>query len=458
MKARRSLNLLVAAAGLVFLSGCATETLSDSAFWSYLPFKSSKGGQGSGGQGGDANPQPAPNAKPAVPSAAQPKPSTAPQRSTDPNSEDWNEPVTPTKDAGPLLAPPQVKTPGAGSTTQPPVVRDEASAPQPKTPPSGMPVRTDIPTVASKIPGPVPALPGVEGRSTDQKNTGIVRLPNPTSGRTEGSTPGVPTFGDPVAPSTANRQGGPSPNLPEVTEPSGKGKRAPLRLPELLVNGIGPTTTGKPTVTELPQRSPSPKPSDGLNLPPVVIGEAAVGNAGPGAQRLSKALTNPPERRPANATTLSLPSIALDSPAKAARATAEATKLAGQPSPATGQPKGPALAVPEAPPAKTGANTYTGETTLTGSIGGGPLPTKAAGTANALPPIDPSATLPLPPIPAPFRLSEWISNDALHQAWRRQQSERAQVEPRLRSAEQQRLRLILDTYLLREKTAEKTEK
>lgn len=48
MKARRTLNLLVAAAGLVFLSGCATETLTDSAFWSYLPFTSNKGGKGSG--------------------------------------------------------------------------------------------------------------------------------------------------------------------------------------------------------------------------------------------------------------------------------------------------------------------------------------------------------------------------------------------------------------------------
>jgi hypothetical protein len=70
------------------------------------------------------------------------------------------------------------------------------------------------------------------------------------------------------------------------------------------------------------------------------------------------------------------------------------------------------------------------------------LPAKAAGVANALP---------APPIPAPFRLSEWISNDALHQAWRRRQSERAQLEPRVRDEEQQRLRLILDTYLLREK-------
>jgi hypothetical protein len=451
MKARRSLNLLVAAAGLVFLSGCATETLTDSAFWSYLPFTSSKGGKGTGGHAGDVNPQPAPTAKPEVPSAAQPKLSTVPQRSTDPNSEDWNEPVTPTKDAGPLGSLPQAKTPGAGSTTQLPVVRDEAS--KPKTTPSGMPVRTDIPTVGSKIPGPAPALPRVEASSTDQKNNGVIRLPNPTSGRTEGNTQGVPTLGDPAAPSTSNRQGGTPPHLPEVPEPSGKGKRTPLRLPELLVNGIGPTTIGKPTVAELPKRSPSPKPSDGLNLPPVVIGEAAVGNAGPGAQRLPKALTNAPERRSANATTLPLPSIALDSPAKAARAIVEAAKLPGQPSPAIVQPKAPALAVPEAPPAKSG-----GGSTLTGSIGGGSLPTKTAGTANALPSIEPSATLPLPPIPAPFRLSEWISNDALHQAWRRQQSERAQVEPQLRSAEQQRLRLILDTYLLREKPAEKAGK
>jgi len=68
-----------------------------------------------------------------------------------------------------------------------------------------------------------------------------------------------------------------------------------------------------------------------------------------------------------------------------------------------------------------------------------------------LPDLEPSAPPPAAPIPAPFRLSAWISDEALHQAWRRQQSERSQLEPQLRGQEQQRLRLLLDTYLLREK-------
>jgi len=46
----------------------------------------------------------------------------------------------------------------------------------------------------------------------------------------------------------------------------------------------------------------------------------------------------------------------------------------------------------------------------------------------------------------------------MHQAWRRQQSQRAQLEPEIRGGEQQRLRLLIDTYLLREQSADKSEK
>jgi hypothetical protein len=86
------------------------------------------------------------------------------------------------------------------------------------------------------------------------------------------------------------------------------------------------------------------------------------------------------------------------------------------------------------------------------------LAPKAIGPAAHLPNVGPTSPLPSTPIPAPFRLSEWISNDAMHQAWRRQQSQRAQLEPEIRGGEQQRLRLLLDTYLLRAKPADQSEK
>jgi hypothetical protein len=111
------------------------------------------------------------------------------------------------------------------------------------------------------------------------------------------------------------------------------------------------------------------------------------------------------------------------------------------------------VAIPGAPDTKSADGR-----TLTGGVAGGPLPAKANGETAPLPNVGQVPPLPTSPIPAPFRLSEWISNDALHQSWRRQQSQRAELEPQVRGSEQQRLRLILDTYLLREKPAEKTEK
>jgi len=86
------------------------------------------------------------------------------------------------------------------------------------------------------------------------------------------------------------------------------------------------------------------------------------------------------------------------------------------------------------------------------------LAPKANGPAAPLPTVGPNSPLPSTPIPAPFRLSEWISDDAMHQAWRRRQSQRAQLKPEIRGGEQQRLRLLLDTYLLREKPVDKAEK
>jgi hypothetical protein len=131
----------------------------------------------------------------------------------------------------------------------------------------------------------------------------------------------------------------------------------------------------------------------------------------------------------------------------------ESAKPSDQPTAAHASSGGPAVVAPEAP---TKASSAGG--TLTGGVTVPPLPPKATGPAKPLPPVAAPAPLPVAAIPAPFRLSEWISNDALHQAWRRQQLERTQLEPRLRDGEQQRLRLLLDTYLLREKAEEKDAK
>jgi hypothetical protein len=148
-----------------------------------------------------------------------------------------------------------------------------------------------------------------------------------------------------------------------------------------------------------------------------------------------------------------LPRVALDSSNATTRNAAESAKLPDQQTAAKAPSGGPAVVAPEAP-----ATASTAGGTLTGGVTVPPLPPKATGPAKPLPPVEAAVPLPVPAIPTPFRLSEWISNDALHQAWRRRQSERTQLEPEIRGSEQQRLRLLLDTYLLREKPAAEPEK
>jgi hypothetical protein len=453
MKMRRTLNLLAAAAGLVFLTGCATETLTDSAFWSYLPFTSHKGGKGSGGAGG-GEAEPAKTEATVKGKTTDGTNPTAPmQRSTDPVSESWNDPAKPPQAAQPEKPP--ATAPGAASTAagKTLTLKAEADGSPAKPAPSGMAVRTDGPNKPTAERGPTPALPPMDGKAATTKGADTLSLPNPEASQTAPKATRAPGLGDPSAPASAQR----SPSSPaaavDLPGPKAKAPRPALHLPELIVDGIGPATVGKPTLAELPKRPTTPKPTDGLNVPPVVLREANDGQAGDGAQRLPKALTEAPERRQANATPLPLPRVALDSPKAAARNATGNAQLSDQRTAAQPPSGVPAVVAPEAP---TTASTAGG--TLTGGVTVPPLPPKATGPAKPLPPVEASVPLPVPAIPAPFRLSEWISNDALHQAWRRQQIERTQLEPQLRGSEQQRLRLLLDTYLLREKAEEKDTK
>jgi hypothetical protein len=438
MKTRRSLNLLVAAAGLVFLSGCATETLTDSAFWSYLPFTSHKGGKGSGGHGGNgvAQPKPDPTSKGQTTDGANP---TAPtQRSTDPISEGWNDPLKPTATAVPSKSTePMVRATDGAKGRTPSLNPDVGSIP-PKGAPTGLPVRADLPDrpPADRTSGP--ALPSLDRNATASKNSPSVGLPNPEPNGTSANAQRGPGLGDPTAQALSSRAPKDNRASLDLPGPSAKAARGPLHLPELFVDGIGPNTVGKPTVAELPKRTQAVQPSDGLSLPTKLVRENASANAGGEPLPLPKALSDAPERRQANATP---------------RSASENVNVPGQPNPASVPPNGPAMALPGNPkPQPTAGGT------LTGSVAVAPLPAKPTGAVQPLPPVEPSAPLPVAPIPAPFRLSEWISNDALHQAWRRQQVERTQLEPRLRDGEQQRLRLLLDTYLLREKAEEKAAK
>ncbi len=452
MKARRSLNLLVAAAGLVFLSGCATETLTDSAFWSYLPFTSDKGGKGSGGPGGSDAQQPKVDHGPTTKSTDGTKPTTT-QRSTDPVSEDWNDPVKPKLAAEPLKqsnTPP--RTPNDPAGRSPAVVTDVGGL-SPKASPTSLPVRADLPTAPVSVQGSGPALPSPDSSAPAPKNAGPVTVPHPELNPTVQTAPRALGLGDPTAQAPASRTPASNPETLDLPGPKAKPQRTPLRLPELLVDGIGPTTVGKPTIAELPKRTAPPQPGDSLNLPREVLGEPAAATPGEASQRLPRAITNDPQRPVPPTASLPLPGIPADAPTSAGGQAPATGTLPGQPNPAKINPSGPAVAIPGAPDTKTSDGR-----TLTGGVAGGPATTKANGESAPLPNVGPVPPLPTPPIPTPFRLSEWISNDALHQSWRRQQSTRAELEPQIRGSEQQRLRLILDTYLLREKPVEKTEK
>lgn len=452
MKARRSLNLLVAAAGLVFLSGCATETLTDSAFWSYLPFTSTKGGKGSGGRDGSDSQQPKVDHVPTAKSTDGAKPTPPPQRSTDPVSEDWNDPVKPKLPAEPSKqsnTPP--RAPNDPSGRSPAVGTDVGDLP-PKASPASLPVRAGLPTAPVSVQGSGPALPLPGSSDRAAKNASPVTLPHPELNPTAPTAPRAPGLGDPTAQAPASRTPASNPATLDLPGPKAKPQRTPLRLPELFVDGIGPATVGKPTIAELPKHTAPPHPGDSLNLPREVLGEPAAGTPSQAARRLPRAITDDPQRPAPPTASLSLPGIPADAPTSAVGRAPAAGTLPGQPNPAKTHPSGPAVAIPGAPDTKASDGR-----TLTGGVAGGPLPAKANGETAPLPNVGQVPPLPTPPIPAPFRLSEWISNDALHQAWRRQQSTRAELEPQIRGSEQQRLRLILDTYLLREKPAEKTE-
>jgi hypothetical protein len=451
MSPRRSLNLLVAAAGLVFLSGCATETLTDSAFWSYLPFTSHQGGKGSGGAGGrDAEPA---KTEPAVKgkTADGANPTAPTPRSTDPISESWNDPAKPPQAAQPEKQP--TAAPGPGNTAGGKTLTLKAEGSPTKPAPTGMAARTDWPNTLAAERGPAPTLPPMDGKAATAKSSDPVGLPNPEANQTLPKATRAPGLGDPTAPASSKRSPASSTASIDLPPPQAKAPRPALHLPDLIVDGISPATVGKPTVAELPKRTSTPMTNDGLNIPSMVLREANDSQAGEGPQHLPKALTEAPARRQANATPLPLPRVALDSPKVVARKAMESAKPSDQPTAAHASSGGPAVVAPEAP---TKASSAGG--TLTGGVTVPPLPPKATGPAKPLPPVAAPAPLPVAAIPAPFRLSEWISNDALHQAWRRQQLERTQLEPRLRDGEQQRLRLLLDTYLLREKAEEKDAK
>jgi len=450
MNARRSLNLLVAAAGLVFLSGCATETLTDSAFWSYLPFTSTKGGKGSGGQGGSDAQQPKVDQAPTGKSTDGAKPTTPTQRSTDPISEDWNEPVKPKEPAEPSNTPPRAPNNPTGRS---PTLGTNVDGLPPKASPAALPVRADLPTAPISVHGSGPALPLADGSAPAAKNDGPVTLPHPEINPTAPTVKRAPGLGDPSAPATSQRTPASNPATLDLPGPKTKAPRIPLRLPELLVDGIGPTTVGKPASAELPKRTATPQPSDSLNLPREVLGEPAAGTPGQASRRLPRAITDDPQRLAPPTASLPLPGIPADAPTSAGGQAPATGTLPGQPKAAKINPSGPAVAIPGAPDPKSADGR-----TLNGGVAGGPLPAKANAETAPLPNVGQVPPLPTPPIPAPFRLSEWISNDALHLSWRRQQSQRAELEPEIRGSEQQRLRLILDTYLLREKPAEKTEK
>ena len=380
-------------------------------------------------------------------------PETPPQRSTDPVSEDWNDPVKPKLPAEPSKqsnTPPHAPNDPAGRS---PTVGTGVGGLSPKASPASLPVRADLPTAPISVHGSGPALPTADGSAPAAKNAGPVTLPHPEFNPAAPTAPRALGLGDPTAQAPASRTPASTPATLELPGPKAKPQRTPLRLPELLVDGIGPTTVGKPTIAELPKRTAPPQPGDSLNLPREILGEPAVETSGQASRRLPRAITDDPQRPVPPTASLSLPGIPADAPTSAGGQAPATGTLPGQPNPAKINPRGPAVAIPGAP----GTKSADGRT-LAGGVAGGPLPAKANGETAPLPNVGQVPPLPTPPIPAPYRLSEWISNDALHQAWRRQQSQRAELEPQVRGSEQQRLRLILDTYLLREKAEEKSAK
>ena len=445
MKTRRSLNLLVAAAGLVLLSGCASETLTDSADWSYLPFTARKGGKGTGSPGGADCTKPKETNGPEGGSPARSTP-PSPLGPTDPDAEGWNEPAktsppTQLKDTTPSGPQKTEGSPPHPATSSP--SGPAGTGPQ-KTSPA-LPPGADLPAVARPT-GASPGLPPAEGDARTRQIRPSSGLPGLEASPATREVGQAPHLGAAPAAKTAGR--GPVDNHAQVDWPKSPSHptRAALHLPELVVEGVPSGIVGKPIVTEHPRRNPSSKASAGLNLPAVVFGEPAARQTDPNTAGLPQALADGAERRPANTTSLPLPRIAVEPAAGSPPAASASGRWPGKAVTNSAQPAVPNVPVPGGPATKTTAGG-----TLSGGVDVKPWATKSVGAPATLPDLEPSAPPPAAPIPAPFRLSAWISDEALHQAWRRQQSERSQLEPQLRGQEQQRLRLLLDTYLLREK-------
>ena len=432
MRRPRTLNLLVAAAGLVFLTGCATETLTDSAFWSYLPFTSPKGGGGggSGNAGAGKTPGGTTDATGTQPSTkpAGTKPSSGPAG----GDEGWNE-----------AAP---KSP----TTQP---EAQKNAPRPDAAQTSVPLPDANGKPVTPNTGHSPSLPQPGLTGTTSRDGRAVGLPQPGPGQQTAVTPPAPTIGEPNAAPAASRDGRTAVGLPDLGAPSTKGARPSLKIPELVIDGIAPTTVGRPTIVDLPKRAAAVKPEDALTLPSVVTGPNATA-AQPSPNRLPKALTDGPATAQPPRTSLPLPDVLQATPGKLTGASTPDLPAPGNPTGSQSNVTSHTIAPPGAPETKAAANG-----TLSGGVDLGPLGAKPNPTTTSLPPVGTVAPLPPKPIPTPFRLSEWISNDALHQEWRRQQLLRTQQAPEERGSDQQRLRLVLDQFLLREKAPEgKTER
>ena len=435
MRGPRTLNLLVAAAGLVFLTGCATETLTDSAFWSYLPFTSAKkggGGNGGGGAGADKNPGGL-----ADTTGTKPKPTptgTKPAHGPAGGDEGWNEapPKTP-------VAQPEAQPDAQKNTTRP-------DAPQPSVP---LPDANGKPVTPNN--GHSPSLPQPALAGTTSRDGRPIGLTEPGAGPRATGTPRAPTIGEPNAAPATIRDDRTAVGLPDLGTPPAKGARSSFKIPELVIDGIAPTTVGRPTVVDLPKRTAPVKPDEALTLPTVVTGPNATATQ-PSPNRLPKALTDSRAAGAPSRATLPLPDVLQATPGKLGGASTPDLPAPGNPTGSQSNVTSHTIAPPGAPETKAAANG-----TLSGGVDLGPLGAKPNPTTTSLPPVGTVAPLPPKPIPTPFRLSEWISNDALHQEWRRQQLLRTQQAPEERGSDQQRLRLVLDQFLLREKPSKETD-
>ena len=462
MNPRRSLNLLVAAAGLVFLSGCTTEVVTDSAFWSYLPFTKKKSGFGSGGTSGTETQNVEPKA--AESTGKNSKPSL---RSEDAQNENWNEPAS---TGVPGQTSPGPKANGGTPAATNPNARRQSGASE-KVPTPGAVATLPGLSVAeqARVTPPVQTLPAPtlgdapSKEPRDAHGRALPQAPNPVTIKPAASSLHLPSIGDDApakdpavaaaVPSVGTAIEKPAsplrrPVLPTLAkEADRRAPRTPISFPNVVLAG-----KNTPSGDILPAPATT-GPNDGardtgsLSLPSVngatSANPATAATSRPnGWDGLGKGVVGSDQPSP---TTHTLPNVLLQDPATlpATNGTAllttphdSAGKGSQSPKPLTGtSPGAPANATPV-------GGVVSGNFTLD------PLAPKGPGNTAPLPSVGGAAPLPSKSIPAPYRLSEWISNDALHQAWRRQQVTRAQAEPEVRGSEQQRLRLVIDRFLL----------